>query len=385
MPELNQTHHIEYSFKREINELFLSVSLKNIALSLVAIFEPIFFYNYFNQSIYKVILYFVVIYFFFAVLVPFGAKVVSKIGIKHSILLSVPFVILYYLGMYQLVNYGFLLFILPLLNVVYKSLFWPAYHLDFAKFSEGPKRGRQLSIMRILNLGAGIISPFIGGYIIVQFGFHILFITATILLVLSVVPLFFSKEIYEKFDFHPGRSFLNLIKKHHIRSHLAILGWGMDAAVGAVIWSLLLYFIVKDYETIGGISSVATLIIVFFVYYIGILSDKYGAKKLLKFGALLTGLGWFFRGLITNVTQAFFSNSFYKFSFQVLSVSFNKEVYKRINYNAEKLGYIVYREVILNIGRIIILVIAGLSFLFIGSFLPAIIITSLMIFTMMFF
>ncbi len=44
MPDLQQHHHIEYSFKKEMNELCMSVCLKNVAIELVVIFKPIYFY-----------------------------------------------------------------------------------------------------------------------------------------------------------------------------------------------------------------------------------------------------------------------------------------------------------------------------------------------------
>jgi len=376
MPELSQSHHIEYSFKREINELFTSVSLKNIAIALVAIFEPIFFYQFFGNSVIHVLLFFSIISILFGIFVSFGAKVVSKIGVKHSILLSMPFIILYYFGLNWLETFNWIIYLLPVLNVTYKIFFWPAYHLDFAKFSEGKTRGRQLGILKIINLSAGALSPLLGGFIIMYFGFNVLFIFAIVLLISSVIPLFLSKEVYDKFDFN-YKALKKVITKHHFGSHLSFIGWGIDSGVDTIIWPLMLFLVLGNFSTIGGIAAVATLVIILFVFYIGKLSDKYGAKKIMKIGIIPTALGWLGRGFVVNVFSAFTLNSFYKFSFQVLSLGFNKEVYKRMNLDTTRLNYIVYREIMLHSGRVFVLIAAAVLFILTGSFLPAVIIAAI--------
>ncbi len=68
----------------------------NFGESLINIFVPIYLFNQ-GYEIYHIIIFYFLVSFYFLVFSYSGAKLVGKIGEKHSILISTIFLITYYL------------------------------------------------------------------------------------------------------------------------------------------------------------------------------------------------------------------------------------------------------------------------------------------------
>ena len=85
----------------ELNEIYVSMALKTFALSMVSIFVPIYLVNL-GYSFAQVFVYYAVARIVHALFVVRAAKTVASFGLKHTILFSMPFLILYYLALYYL-------------------------------------------------------------------------------------------------------------------------------------------------------------------------------------------------------------------------------------------------------------------------------------------
>ncbi|MFC1687872.1 MFS transporter [Patescibacteria group bacterium] len=279
MSLFHHRHKIEYAFRREVNELYASLTVKNIAFRLITIFEPIYFYLFFDKEILPVLWYFGLVYLGFGLVSPLAGKILSRIGIKHSILISVFFAILYFIGLRSLTTYSSLIYVIPFLSILYKLFFWPAFHLDFARFSQGDRRARQVSILKMITLASGILSPFVGGLIIFHYGYSVLFIIVVVLLFTSVFPLFLSKEVYNTFHFSMKDFFRSLFKPALRRTEIALVAWGVEELAASLVWPIFIFLIIADYSVIGGITSAATVVAFLSAYWIGRLADKKGRRK----------------------------------------------------------------------------------------------------------
>ena len=72
--------------------------------------------------------------------------------------------------------------------------FWPAFHTDFARFSENGFQGRAVGKINVIYSVPTIISPVVGGIILSMGGYPALFIAVLVILLSSSIPMFFSKE-----------------------------------------------------------------------------------------------------------------------------------------------------------------------------------------------
>ena len=114
-------HFFTHRINREVKETFAHVALFNLAISIANIFEPIFLHKDIGLSLEQILLYFSAVYIFYFLLLPLGGKVVSRIGFKHTILLSIFFQVAYWICLFTALKYQQLLFITPLIYAFQKA------------------------------------------------------------------------------------------------------------------------------------------------------------------------------------------------------------------------------------------------------------------------
>jgi MFS family permease len=304
MPNIHQIftfHHID----KEIVQLYSSHTIRRFTLALICIFEPIYLFIHFNHSFSKILLFYAAISLIYGLFVPFGAKIMAKLGLKKAMLWSVPFIFLYYLVLWQINSFFLLIFLAIILRVIYGLFYWPAYHTDVARFSKRKTRGEQMSVATIVYSIVSVIAPFLGG--------SVLFIIVLILLFVSAVPLLFSKEIREVYTDSYERAFKQILSKKARRDSIAFGAFGFDAGVGMFIWPIFMFVLVINYELMGIITSGALFLSLLFALYIGELADV-KRKKLLRIGSVITAIAWLFKTFVTTPFNAFLAHTAYRFA-----------------------------------------------------------------------
>src|SRR3990167_7412628 len=92
-------HSIHNFFKdKELNHFYLTIAIITFGEALIGIFVPIYLYKL-GYEIYQILFFYFLLSFYFVIFSYISAKIVSKIGIKHSILFAMPFLIFYMLGL----------------------------------------------------------------------------------------------------------------------------------------------------------------------------------------------------------------------------------------------------------------------------------------------
>ncbi len=86
-----------------------------------------------------------------------------------------------------------ILFLIPaaLLEGFLNPLYWLPYHSIFVTDGKENKFGQEISTMGMLGQFCTISAPFIGGIILVQLGFGLLYALALMLILIAALPLFF--------------------------------------------------------------------------------------------------------------------------------------------------------------------------------------------------
>lgn len=368
MSHHNPSTHLGYNLKREISELYVSVAIKNFAAGMVVIFTPIYLYIKFDGSLSKVLIYFSALSFLISIFSPLGMKIMKKVGVKHAILLSIPLLIAFFIVLINL-DYHFLFIPLSLLlYVVYNISFWPALHADFVRFSSSKKRGVQVSFMRIIGTASVVVAPFVGGLIIVKFGFAALFTVASILLLLSVVPLFLSKEVHEINSFSYKNLFKYTFKETDKKVRLALASLGAERSINAIFWPIFIFTIGINVKSLGALTSGAIMFGLLTSIFVGRLTDKGKQKKLLKLGVIFTALAYILKIFVKTDLQAFWTHSFYRTSNEMLSVPFFALFYNWISKDRDTMDKnIIFREVMHNLGRGGVLALFSLLALFVSN------------------
>ncbi len=327
------SHYLKHSLRREISELYMSVAIKNFAFSMITIFEPIFLYKQFN-SISIVFLYYAAVYSIYIFAIPLGSKAAAKYGFEHCIFYSIPFAILYFLALSQIPNHNWLVVMAVIFLIMYKILFWPSYHTDFAHYSKSGYRGRELGTLSFVSTIATIIGPVIGGIIISKFGFEVLFVIVSIISLISAIPLFTTRENFQPHIFSYKQAFKRLINpySHYKRKDfIAYFGYGEELIV-AVAWPIFIFLIIEKFYLMGILIGVSTVAISFISLYVGKLSDitdKGGKIKMIKFSSCLRLISSFLRPFSGNwlgvlLVDIFSSGSKIGIDYPLVTSAYNK-------------------------------------------------------------
>lgn len=297
-------HFLMHRLKREISELYATITIKDFAFSMMALYEPIFLFKQFD-SIPIVFLFYAIVYGMYFAFLPLGSKIAAKYGFEHCMFYSMPFAIFYFLTLSQLPVHKELIVLAVFFVTAYKILFWPSYHTDFAHYSKSGYRGRELSMLSFISTISTIIGPIIGGLILSRFGFEILYIIVSIISLASIIPLFTTKEQFQPHLFSYKNAFRRIITPHdHYKrkDFWAYFGFG-EEIVAAVGWPIFMYLIIEKYYLMGIIISMATIALSFISLYVGKLCDildANGRKKLLYSGEALRFMSWFLRPFAAN-------------------------------------------------------------------------------------
>ncbi|MFW0862625.1 MAG: MFS transporter [Candidatus Komeilibacteria bacterium] len=354
--------------KPEIKELFTATLILNFGLALIFIFEPIYLFRL-GYSLQQIMLFWVMVYFFYVLCIPLGAKVAEKFGYEHTMFYGTFFWILLYLGLYLIEAHSIFFYITPLFYAAQKSLYWPAYHANFSKYSADSEEGREIGTLNILTSLTFIIGPVVGGFILHEWGFHVLFIVVASIFLLSNVPMLLTKERFVSDPVDYEYSYKRLFHKNNRKKFFAYLGFGEEILV-VVVWPIFISLFVKDMLSIGGLVAVTTFLTMLVTFVIGRLSDKMDKRKILRGGAMFYSLSWFLRMIIQGQWGVFLVDGLSRISKNTVVVPLTAITYENAK-NHTVMHQVLVFELSLAIGKLITCILVfGLLSIFTGGLLP---------------
>lgn len=348
------SHHLFFNFlrNRELNELYVSMAIKSFALSLTGVFVPIYLYQI-GYSFSSIFLFFAMVAFM-GILVTFpAAKISYRIGAKHSILLSMPFIIIFFLLLFSIEIIRWPLFLMALFMGIHTALFYFAYHVDFSKFSKRKSRGRQVGLSYVLIGMVAVLGPLLGGLILSFSSFKVLFGLVSILFFISTIPLFMSREFHEPVSF----SLKGFFRGQKAGDIIAYLGNGAEMRLGTIVWPLFIFVFILGgrYITLGAVVSVA----LFFSLIIVFLASKFSdikRKFVMRSGIVFNSITWVFKSFITAPIHVFVADAFYGASEASTHIPFDAMNYDKTR-DSNRAKIIVQREVYIRLGGMILLIV----------------------------
>jgi MFS family permease len=339
---------------RELKNLYVTIAINAFADSLITIFVPIYLYEL-GFPIYSVIFFYFLMFLSFVLFSFIGAKTVSKIGCKHAMLWSTPFVIIYYLGFPLLPDYPYLIFILPIIFAGRAVLYNFGYHLLFLKNRSRKNEGKELSFIHAMVLVISVIAPLIGG-IIAQYHFAYLYFLVSIIYFLANIPLFFTKDSHAPIKFGYKDAIKAILAKSERGSLLSFSGYAVESAIGAILWPVYIILIIGGIEKTGYIVTLSLLLSVLAFYTIGKWTDVYDKYKLLRIGSFLYFFGWVLRVFTHSTLGIFLVDSYKNVTQKILHIPWGAACYDLAE--QDKLGgffFFFRREVIFNLARIVVM------------------------------
>ncbi|MDP2705684.1 MAG: hypothetical protein Q8O49_00545 [bacterium] len=347
-------HHfpLAYLFQnRELNELYLSYTIFNFASALITVFIPIYLYKI-GYSIAQILIFFLVMSASFVIFSWLGTRITAGIGIKKSMLLSIPLTIAYFLGFRYIAAAPILFYLLPILCGFKNTFYNYSIHLDFLINSKQENRGRQISLLQGVALIGACLAPLAGGLTARFFGFENLFLTGSIFLFISMIPLFFSPEIKIPLNF----KFINLLKELAPRrdwpQKLSFTGYAIESSVGGIIWPIFLFLIFSKIELVGYLNAFTAFLTLVVLYFIGRKTDQGDKKKVIRLGTGFYSLSLLSRLFIDNFLSATLIDLYRNVAGHIIHVPWDAYGYQLASTKNPFL-FIVSREIIYNLARMI--------------------------------
>jgi len=303
--------------------------------SFVATFGIIFFYEQFGNSIPKVLLLFGLLCIAFTLTTHVGAKLIQKIGMKKMMIISIFFlVIMSLVRAWWDINPSLFLSIFFISFIIYKMLYWVPYDIEFTAFTKKGSRGKQVAIYYNVLSAFSVVVPVISGILLSQYGYDLLFYISSILVFLSVIPLFFMEETKESYDWNFLEMLKNMFKRKNRSIILGNFAVGAENAVSALIWPIFIFILLlENYTSVGLVISLVFITTFLFRFIIGFITDKYGNKISLRIGSFLHITGWISRLFVSTGPDIYIADSHYKTGRATNLVAFKSSVYDVADFN----------------------------------------------------
>ena len=286
-----------------------------------------------------------------AIMAPVAGKFCSRFGVKHSVIFSMPFYVVFLGLLYFIPLFRTPLIILGALVGISLAFYWVAMHQIFHQASDKKHRGEEFGKRRALMICGALVGPVLGGFLIRYIGFKIVFILASLLLLASGLVLFLSKEKHTKYHF----SFRSITNKDHWRNSLYFVSRGAETIANGLVWPVFIFFILGDYFSLGIVGSILSGVSAILVWIFGKYSDKIGKRKVVRWIAGFESLSWFLRALVTTVSQVFGATIFGAITSGIRTAPLGAREYDKAK--GEVAAYFVSREVFIALGRILMVLV----------------------------
>lgn len=367
-----KTHYFNGQVSRGFVSIYSSRIIQGISSALLGLFMPIFLYEIFHFDLRLVIAYYFFDYFLYALVVIPGAKLaVNVLGLNKSMIVSSFFGAIHYwmlflaagtvkggfdsqLGLWTWIFLGSAILFMNL----QRFLYWVPLHTDMSKFTDKSNRAKELSLLEASLVFFNAIVPVFAGWMLMRYGYDILFVISILVFLLSGVPLLSLPPTGEKYEWTYWRTWKELFSKKRRKSLLAYAGDGAENMVSGMIWPVFIWELLKgNYLQVGLISSLVVATTVIMQLVVGRAADSGKNNKLLKYGTALYAAGWIIKMFIDTAFQIFVVSTYHS-----LTRAFTRTPFDALNYQrAADQGhyvdeYTVVREMAISLGRCSMLV-----------------------------
>lgn len=312
--------------------LYFGRVIAAVSTGLLGVFLPIFLYNILGGNIGLVMLYYAASCIAYLFLVAFGAKFLNKFGFRKALVLASLAAALINIAYYFTTKENMMI-LLPLtifFLVVYRILFWIPYHVDFAIFTGGGKRGGQVGLMLSSITLLGVVGPMVAGYVITTWTIQVLFFVAIIIYALGMIPFAIVPRTNERFSWNYTRAWRELFAKRNRGVFWASIAMGAEEMISTVVWPIFIFLLLKGgYFKVGALSSFIVGITVLLQYMFGKYLDRIGKKdRALKAGSIFYSLGWIVKIFVVTAFHVFIVGLYHKITRVITDTSYDTIFYE---------------------------------------------------------
>lgn len=349
--------------------LYSNRLIKGLASGLLGLFLPVFLYQIYD-SINFVLLYYGLIYFLYLLFAAPGAMIATRLSFRRSMMLSIVFGIVTYVGLIYIESNVFLITsLLIITGTIERALYWVPFHSGVGKFVDQKIRGRTLSLFSSVGSLMTIVLPVAAGFIIAAYGFDVLFVIAILLYISSLIPMLTMQPINEFYTFGYIQTWKVLFHKRDRKILITYVAEGAVDFINFLIWPIFIWQLLDgNYQVVGIVASLVVLVTILLKLIMGNFTDKLDKKKLLRYGTILYSIGWLLKIFVHTASQIFVVSTYHSLSGVAMRTPFDTIRYEKSADAGHYIDeYTVMREMSLNIGRVLMAIFLFILFNFVGG------------------
>lgn len=335
-------HHFHYN---EMNELYISLSLRALAIGVGGIFVPLFLYDI-GFSLPLIALFYV---YAMGLRIPMeivSAYLIRGLGIKHTLTVSYACLFMHFISLYLIPYYGWMWVVAGLFLALEMSFFWTSYHLQVSRVRSRDKASRQVGITIILRRVFMALGPLIGGLLASIHGVQYTLLLAAVCLSLAAYPLFKTPDLNDDYEFR-----LKMLRPWLLRKDgLAHLTWQVSGVVATMIWPLWLLLVLGDYSQIGIIVALSIILGIGLTFWVGHLGDRGLNQRLLKLGATIKMISHGARTVSFSFNLAFAANLLNDMGDNFAAGPFTEKFYEAAD-QGQRFMYVIQTHIINAAGK----------------------------------
>lgn len=308
--------------RRNLAWLSFSISFREIAGHLSTFYLPLFLYqiaqdlDFFHLSLNSVQKGMIMICAFYlierlvvGVVILLQAKLALRVGHNWTMVLGMLLYSLFLLSLTYVQANPSAVFLSSFLAGLHVTFFWPSYYTLVSHLSFKKNMGKNLGGISFLRNLVSMISPAIGGLVIITLGYNYLFYTGICLALISLIGLFQLDLSDEKDEVNLQEYFEWMREKTFIKLNISYCG-RFFYEMSMLLWPLYVYLILGNVEKVGYVYSVSLLVAMIMNLAVGVTLDKkHKSKKPFLISGSFLSLLSVFRILVVNVWGVIFVDS----------------------------------------------------------------------------
>lgn len=305
---------------QQMREFYASSAIFDFGTAMAAIFEPIYLWSI-GWHLPSIILFYMAAYAFYFLVMPLGASFARSRGYEHSIALSTPFLVLYFLSLYAIPRHPIFAVLAAMSFGLFRMFYWPGARSIVARYSTDDESGRTLSGLNALSVAAMVLGPIVGGIILQQYGFAVLFMVVSAIILLSNVPMLITPEKFEPHTLAYADAYKRLFHTSFRKTVVAHFGYG-EELIADILWPVFIVIIIPSYIAIGAVATGGGLLAIVAILVIGRMTDEHHRHPIMHAGVLMTSLSWLVRIVAVSPFGIVISQSLYRVSRLTIQVPF---------------------------------------------------------------
>lgn len=332
----------------ELKEFFWFQLIFSFAYALVTIFEPVFFYKE-GFSLVFIALYYAAHYLLYLVLLPLGGMFVGRFGLELSMAASLPFFIFYFVALSLVPQYPGLVGVAVVLLTLHKIFYWPAVHIEMARFGDAENRGTEMSWVQVMRFSLGVVGPVVGGFVAAIWGFPVLFLMTALVVLLSVVPLLKTKERYRPKQLSYWRPWQLMWSPRQRSITMTMLGMG-ENLVDMVFWPLFMFIVLGSTSELGLIVAVGVIVMAAVTFLVGEMVERVPQRLVMRAHLPFLMISYLFRPIAGSPVAVLLTDTLGRMSFAGVNMAQFYKVYELAK-RRYAISTVVSTEMVLCIGK----------------------------------